>query len=96
VALTEGHVTTEQLPSFSVDEKVNDARAGWFRRQFGRRCWELDALSPNRLREDVESAIVNRLDQDAWDRAAIAEAAEQESLATILNAWPGISRQAQK
>jgi hypothetical protein len=62
----------------------------------GGRCWELDALSPVVLRDRVEQAIVDRLDQAAWDRAEIVEQAERESLTTILNTWPGISRPAQK
>ena len=94
VALTIGHVATEHLPSFAAEEKKRDPRFAWYVRRYGRRCWELDALNPVILRDVVESAIRERLDLDAWNRAAHAEEAERESLVTILNGWPGISRQA--
>lgn len=84
------------LPSFAAKEKQRDARYEWFVAEHGTRCWELDALSPAVLRDDVESAILNRLDAVAWQQAAQAERAECESLATVLDAWPGISRHAQK
>jgi hypothetical protein len=96
VALTEQDIRSG-LPSFHVDTKRQDPRYRWYRDNgYGTRCWELDALSPNILRQRVEAAIVDRLDLDAWDRADVAEKAEQESLTSILNAWPGISGLATK
>jgi hypothetical protein len=59
-------------------------------------CRELDPLSPVVLRDRVEHAISDRLNLEAWNRAEITEAAERESLKTILNAWPGISGQVSK
>ena len=94
VALTLEHVTFGDLPSFSADEKRRDPRHAWYVRHYGRRCWELDALSPVDLRATVEDSIRTRLDLPVWQRAEQAEQAERESLLTILNAWPGISRQA--
>ena len=94
VALTEAQIRQSDLPWFSVDEKKSDSRFAWYRQRYGRRCWELDALNPVILRDAVEEAIMARVDPVAWKRAEVAEQAEQESLATILDAWPGISRQA--
>ncbi|MCX6544419.1 MAG: hypothetical protein NTV05_08390 [Acidobacteria bacterium] len=88
--------TRGDLPCFSADSKTLDPRHSWFVKHFGAQCWELDALSPVVLRDRVEHAIVSCLDMAAWQRAEAAELAERESLATILNAWPGISRQASK
>ena len=59
-------------------------------------CWEVDALSPVILRDRAEHAIIERLDAAAWTRAEVVEAAERDSLNTILAAWPGISGQASK
>jgi hypothetical protein len=84
------------LPSFPVDTKRGDPRYRWFAERFGSTCWELDALSPVLLRDRVERAIVDRLDQAAWDRAGVAESAECESLEGVLKAWPGISVQVSK
>jgi hypothetical protein len=94
LALHEGDLSS--LPSFSAETKRGDPRYGWFRAHYGGTCWELDALSPPLLRLRVEASIVYQLDLAAWSRAEITEAAECESLASILDAWPGISRQASK
>ncbi len=88
--------TRSGLPSFKADTKRRDPRFRWFVDHYGSRCWELDALSPVILRDRVEQAILDRLDREAWQRAEVAEAAERESLTSILNAWPGISGQASK
>jgi hypothetical protein len=94
IALTGEHINRGDLPWFSATEKKHDARYRWCVERAGRQCWELDALSPTILRETVAAAIVGRLDLDAWHRADTTEAAERESLRSILDAWPGISRQA--
>jgi hypothetical protein len=95
--------TLSGLPSFPVEtkkgneKKKGDPRYRWYLDAgYGLQCWELDALSPVTLRKRVEDAIRTRLDLDAWDRADVVEKAEQESLTSILNAWPGISGQASK
>jgi hypothetical protein len=93
LALTKSD-TRSGLPSFEVETKRHDPRYRWFRDHYGSRCWELDALSPVVLRHRVEEAITDHLDEEAWNRAEVAEAAERESLTSILNAWPGISGQA--
>jgi len=80
------------LPSFDLETKSRDPRHAWFRENFGTRCWELDALSPVVLRQRVESEIGKHLDLDAWDRAIDVEAAETESLSTVLGTWKSISR----
>jgi hypothetical protein len=94
LALTELDTYHGQLPSFEADTKRHDPRYRWYVNHYGPRCWELDALSPVVLRERVEDAIVIRLDHEAWLRAAATEAAERDSLTSILSTWPGISRQA--
>jgi len=96
LALTEADTETG-LPSFPASTKQRDPRYRWFVERYGSTCWELDALSPVILRQRVEGAIFGRLDLQAWNRASIAEAAEIESLSTILAKWPkSISRQASK
>ena len=95
LALTEAD-TRSGLPFFEVATKRRDPRFRWYVDRYGSRCWELDALSPVILRERVTQAITDRLDDEAWSRAAIAETAERESLTAILNAWPGISGRASK
>ena len=44
------------LPSFPLESKKGDSRFNWFRTNYGTRCWELDAMDPNVLRDRVEPA----------------------------------------
>jgi hypothetical protein len=52
IALTRGQV--RGLPSFPASDKKDDKRYEWFVTNYGKRCWELDAMDPNDLRECVE------------------------------------------
>ena len=85
IALTEDQLNG--LPSFPAADKKDDKRFGWFVKNFGDRCWELDALDPNDLRERVEQEIMALIEPIAWQRCAIVNDAEQESLRTILDGW---------
>jgi len=85
VALTREHVNG--LPSFPVTDKRKDPRYKWFRANYGDRCWELDAMDPNDLRDCVEAATKELIEPVAWKRCEIVNQAEQESLKTILEKW---------
>ena len=87
---------SSDLPYFNAETKAKDPRYSWYRKRYGATCWELDALNPNILRDRVEQAIRGRINFDAWDRAAVAEQAELDSLTSILSTWPGISGHASK
>jgi hypothetical protein len=87
IALTPGHLG--DLPSFPASDKKKDTRYPWFVRNYGNRCWELDALDPNDLRALVEEAILAKIEPTAWKRCAVTEKAEQESLRTVLDSWKG-------
>jgi hypothetical protein len=79
IALTRQQLRS--LPSFSATDKRKDPRYRWFVENFGRRCWEIDALDPNELRIRVEGyirACIN--DRDAWERCEQINQAERESL----------------
>jgi hypothetical protein len=87
IALTQVHV--HGLPSFPKTGKRKDPRYSWFRSIYGDRCWELDALDPNRLRDCVEWQIEELIEPVAWERCEIINEAEQESLRTVLDGWHG-------
>jgi hypothetical protein len=87
IALCREHLAG--LPSFPASDKKRDPRYGWFVRNFGTRCWELDALDPNDLREIVQRAIEEQIEPDAWERCATVERAERASLRTVLDSWKG-------
>ena len=44
-----------KLRFFAAESKVGDSRYRWFVDRYGERCWELDALSPVVLRQQVVS-----------------------------------------
>ena len=87
VALTRDDCT-DDLPSFSVEDKRGDPRYPWFKQNHGSRCWELDAMNPNDLRDRLREEILSRIDQDAWEHCKIVETAERESLNSYIKAWP--------
>ncbi len=75
------------LPPLKV--KTTDPRAAYFRRKFGARAVELDALSPDELRKRVRNAIESHIHRAAWDRALAVEIAERESIEKFVGAWRG-------
>ncbi len=75
------------LPGFAASSKSGDARYRWFVGRYGTRCWEVDAMPPPRLREKVEVAIQNFIDQAAWRRAREIEGVETDSMADFLKDW---------
>ena len=78
---------TRGLPSFPATDKRKDPRHKWFCANHGYRCWELDAMDPNDLRDCVETAIAELIEPTAWQRCEIVNRAEQESLKSILRNW---------
>jgi hypothetical protein len=86
IALTPEQVVG--LPSAPVEDKRNDPRFKWYReRGYGSQFWELDAMDPRDLRDCVEKAIKEWIEPEAWKRCEIVNAAEQESLKTVLGNW---------
>ena len=69
---------------------VHDPRYKWFVANYGKRCWELDAMDPNALRACVEREIKKLIDPVAWKRCEIINKAEQESLRSVLDSWRGV------
>lgn len=85
IALIRGQL--RGLPSFPAADKSKDPRYSWFRSNYGPRCWELDAMDPNDLRDCVKREIVRLIEPVAWRRCEAVNAAEAESLRTILAKW---------
>ena len=88
VALSESHCHDFNLPYFQVESKASDPRYRWWCEQgYGPRCWELDALDPRVLRSEVEEAILEYVDPEAWERCKIAEQAEHASMAAFFKRY---------
>jgi hypothetical protein len=87
VALTGADIAGANLPSFLAATKRGDPRYTWFVRRHGPRCWELDAMNPNDLRQRVADAIEENIDPDPWQRAELVERAERESFTRVMGEW---------
>jgi hypothetical protein len=81
---------------FPARDKIKDPRYRGFVQRFGDRCWELDAMNPNDLRDRVTEAIEAELDREEWDRYVTAEKVERESITKTLKTWKSISGLASK
>ena len=77
----------KHLPSFDVATKRDDARHDWYTSNFGNKCWELDAIDPNDLRDRVKEQIETRLNLLTWEHAKHIEAAEVASMREFHAAW---------
>jgi hypothetical protein len=84
IALTREQV--RGLPSFPASDKRKDPRR-WFVANHGERCWEIDAMDPNDLRDCVEREIKQLIEPVAWGRCEVVNKAEQASLKTIIEKW---------
>jgi hypothetical protein len=84
------------LPHFDAKTKSQDGRYQWFVRQYGNRCWELDAMSPIALRDRVEEAIISHMDMAAWNHSRSIEEVELESMRGFYQNVDSILQQASK
>jgi hypothetical protein len=87
IALTVDDVGSSALPSFQAATKTGDARYKWFVCKYGDRCWELDAMNPNVLRQRVRDSIIQFLDVEAWDHMVGIERVERESMQKVMGEW---------
>jgi hypothetical protein len=85
IALTREHVNG--LLSFPATDKRKDPRYKWFVKNYGKRCWELDAMDPNDLRACVKREIKKLIEPVAWKRCETVNKAELESLKTTIAKW---------
>jgi hypothetical protein len=81
IALLEGD--TVSLPSFNVKTKKDDKRLKWFVENYGEKCWELDAMNPNDLRERVRIEIESYIDPGDWEQHQRVETAQRESVKAV-------------
>ena len=87
LAIHESDIRIFNLPPLRV--KPTDSRAKRFKREYGSKCVELDALPPNELRRRIKEAVDDLIDWEAWNRAMNVEAAEKESLTKIVTRMTG-------
>lgn len=66
MALNMPQVEQWKLPPNPANQR--DARFAGYRRRFGVKCWELDAIEPEELRAIATRAIRRMIDFTIWDR----------------------------
>lgn len=64
--------------------KFTDSRAEGYVREYGRSCWELDALEPRTIERLIQAEIDDLRDEAAWDDATSAQQAGRDRLDEIL------------
>jgi hypothetical protein len=70
--------------------KMGDTRAPKYVREFGKKSWELDALSPEIITKLIEDAIKPLINQRAWGRAVRKENMEKNQLQKVSLNWADI------
>jgi hypothetical protein len=84
---------TRSLRSFPASDKGpksgkrGDMRYPWYVKNYGDRCWELDAMDPRPLRELVEAEIKALIDPELWAAQEALEVREKQSLELTLRSW---------
>lgn len=85
VALNMRQIEELRLPENYA--KATDSRFADYEARFGDKSWELDALSPDFLRNLVTGAIAEYREPKAWDEALRREAADKEELDEIFETF---------
>lgn len=83
-------LTMEQVERYSPPPnpaKETDSRFRNYRRLYGGRSWELDALAPNVLAGLVEAAINGVRDQARWNVASAREDEHRRVLGLVSEGW---------
>lgn len=81
-------LTMEQIRQFNPPPnpaKITDPRAKWYLKEFGPKSWEVDALSPSVMREVVEAAILDHMDEDTLNRVRGKEAEDKANIQRMIN-----------
>ncbi|MCK4601056.1 MAG: hypothetical protein KAU28_01230 [Phycisphaerae bacterium] len=68
--------------------KQTDSRCAQYMAQFGDEGWELDALEPAVLDRLIREAVLEHVDQDAWQEQADREETDRRTLARIVTSLP--------
>lgn len=63
--------------------KEADSRTPKYVKQFGDKCWELDAVEPSALAGIIESAILEYRDEALWNEALVKERIQKAALTRV-------------
>lgn len=70
--------------------KITDSRADGYIKEFGKTCWELDALRPQVIEELITSEIKSLIDFDKWNVVAERQREERKLLKAMDRNSPAV------
>jgi hypothetical protein len=71
--------------------KWSDTRAAVYAAQYGKDCWELDALEPQVIVDLITNEVLDEIDQDAWDAEVEREGVERDLILAAAQGLDGTS-----
>lgn len=81
-------LTMQQIKRFKLPPnptKMTDARAAAYVKQFGKTCWEVDALNPETLTEIIESNVEAIIDIDQYNKVIAREKKDKSKLRKFID-----------
>lgn len=81
-------LTMEQIERYNLPPnptKLTDSRASKYIAEYGRTCWEVDALKPQTLTKIVEENIQEQIDISTYEEALEREAIEKDKIISFKN-----------
>jgi len=81
-------LTKEQIDLYNPPPnpaKIKDPRAKWYIEQHGPVSWEVDALTPDVMREIVKDEILQKMDSTIYDEIMAEEKHDKKSIITMIN-----------
>jgi hypothetical protein len=82
IGLTMTQIKTHKLPPNPT--KLTDSRAEKYIKQFGKTCWEVDALSPEVLTQIVETNIEKNIDLKLFEKMLKKEKSDKDKLNSFI------------
>jgi hypothetical protein len=89
LAVTSEDFANPEIIGFPVKKK---GRPGYWRpylNQYGDRCVEVDAISPNEIRDRLRKAIESHINQEEWGRLKRTEELERQSVLEVVRGLGG-------
>ncbi len=83
IGLTMEQIKRHNLPPNPA--KMTDSRSEGYIREYGKVCWEVDALDPAQLTAIVEANIADHIDMDRFEAVLEKEAADKKELKLFID-----------
>jgi len=87
IGLTKRQVDQYKLPPNPA--KMTDTRADKYIAQFGKICWEVDALEPPVLTQIIETNITSIIEVSKFEQMLVTEKAERAELRVLITKYGG-------